>query len=54
MGRGAQLVLGLAPDHRGLMPDSDVARLKVASGAKVSALYTKPLLGGKEIRSRGW
>jgi alpha-L-fucosidase len=27
VGRGAQLVLGLAPDNRGLMPDVDVARL---------------------------
>lgn len=28
VGRGAQLVLGLAPDNRGLPPESDVARLK--------------------------
>jgi alpha-L-fucosidase len=28
IGRGAQLMLGLAPDNRGLLPDSDVARLK--------------------------
>ena len=28
VGRGAQLMLGLAPDRRGLIPDSDVARLK--------------------------
>ncbi|MFP5235087.1 MAG: alpha-L-fucosidase [Acidobacteriota bacterium] len=28
VGRGAQLMLGLAPDRRGLLPDSDVARLK--------------------------
>lgn len=28
VGRGAQLVLGLAPDDRGLLPESDVARLK--------------------------
>jgi alpha-L-fucosidase len=27
-GRGAQLMLGLAPDRRGLLPDSDVARLQ--------------------------
>jgi alpha-L-fucosidase len=27
-GRGAQLMLGLAPDRRGLLPDSDVARLE--------------------------
>jgi len=28
IGRGAQLMLGLAPDNRGLLPDSDAARLK--------------------------
>jgi len=28
VGRGAQLILGLAPDRRGLLPESDVARLE--------------------------
>lgn len=28
VGHGAQLMLGVAPDRRGLLPDSDVARLK--------------------------
>ena len=28
VGRGAQLMLGLAPDRHGLLPDSDVARLE--------------------------
>jgi alpha-L-fucosidase len=28
VGHGAQLMLGLAPDRRGLLPDSDVARLE--------------------------
>jgi len=28
VGRGAQLMLGLAPDRRGLLPDADVARLE--------------------------
>jgi alpha-L-fucosidase len=28
VGRGAQLMLGLAPDNRGLLPDSDVKRLE--------------------------
>jgi alpha-L-fucosidase len=28
VGRGAQLMLGLAPDRRGLLPESDTARLK--------------------------
>jgi alpha-L-fucosidase len=28
VGRGAQLMLGVAPDNRGLLPEADVARLK--------------------------
>ena len=28
VGRGGQLMLGIAPDNRGLLPDADVARLK--------------------------
>ena len=28
VGRGAQLMLGVAPDNRGLLPDSDVKRLE--------------------------
>jgi len=28
VGRGGQLMLGLAPDNKGLLPDADVARLK--------------------------
>lgn len=43
VGRGAQLVLGLAPDTRGLMPEVDVARLK-EFGARLNVLYGKPLL----------
>ncbi len=38
VGRGAQLMLGLAPDDRGLLPDSDVQRLK-EFGAAVKAIY---------------
>jgi alpha-L-fucosidase len=44
VGRGAQLVLGLAPDNRGLMPQVDVARLK-EFGDRVQAIYGNPLLG---------
>ncbi|MCU0226344.1 MAG: alpha-L-fucosidase [Bryobacterales bacterium] len=44
VGRGAQLVLGLAPDDRGLMPDVDVARLQ-EFGDGVQAVYGDPLLG---------
>ena len=33
VGRGAQLMLGLAPDRRGLLPESDVARLEELGSA---------------------
>ncbi len=33
VGRGGQLMLGLAPDSRGLLPESDVARLKELGNA---------------------
>ncbi len=38
VGRGAQLMLGLAPDRRGLLPDSDVARLR-EFGAEIRRIY---------------
>jgi alpha-L-fucosidase len=38
VGRGAQLMIGLAPDRRGLLPDSDVARLE-EFGKAVRARY---------------
>jgi len=38
VGRGAQLMLGLAPDDRGLLPDSDVKRL-AEFGAAVRSIY---------------
>ncbi len=38
VGRGAQLVLGLAPDKRGLLPESDVARLK-EFGGEIRRIY---------------
>lgn len=44
VGRGAQLVLGLAPDNRGLMPETDAARLQ-EFGALLDRVYGKPLLG---------
>jgi alpha-L-fucosidase len=42
VGRGGQLVLGIAPDRRGLLPDLDVARLK-EFGAAVRNRYGKNL-----------
>jgi alpha-L-fucosidase len=38
VGHGAQLMLGVAPDNRGLIPDSDAARLK-EFGAAIRARY---------------
>jgi alpha-L-fucosidase len=38
VGRGAQLVLGLAPDNRGLLPESDVARLR-SFGDEIRRIY---------------
>ena len=47
VGRGAQLVLGLAPDRRGLLPESDVARLKEL-GDEVRRLYGQDSDGPEE------
>ena len=38
VGRGAQLVLGIAPDDRGLLPDPDVKRLE-EFGAEIQRIY---------------
>jgi alpha-L-fucosidase len=38
VGRGAQLMIGLAPDQRGLLPDSDVARLR-EFGDEIRRIY---------------
>ncbi len=42
VGRGAQLLLGLAPDERGLMPESDVARLR-EFGETIHRIYANNL-----------
>jgi alpha-L-fucosidase len=42
VGHGAQLMLGLAPDRRGLLPDSDVARLE-KFGKTIRARYANNL-----------
>lgn len=39
VGRGGQLMLGLAPDRRGLLPESDVARLR-EFGAAIRERYS--------------
>lgn len=43
VGRGGQLVLGIAPDERGLIPDADVARLK-EFGDSVRSAYGNNLV----------
>jgi alpha-L-fucosidase len=42
VGRGGQLMLGLAPDRRGLLPDADVQRLR-EFGAAIRARYATNL-----------
>ena len=50
VGHGAQLVLGLAPDRRGLLPESDVARLR-EFGDAVRKIYSKNLAQGGTYRA---
>lgn len=42
VGRGAQLVLGIAPDSRGLLPEADVRRLE-EFGAEIRRIYGSPV-----------
>jgi alpha-L-fucosidase len=42
VGRGGQLMLGLAPDRRGLLPEADVARLR-EFGDAIRTRYSKNL-----------
>lgn len=43
VGRGGQLMVGIAPDPRGLLPDADVARLK-EFGAAIQERFTHNLI----------
>ena len=43
LGRGGQLMLGLAPDRRGLLPEADVARLQ-EFGAAIRKRYSANLM----------
>jgi alpha-L-fucosidase len=52
VGRGAQLMLGVAPDNRGLLPDSDAARLK-EFGAAVQKRYARNLAQGHGVGPEG-
>jgi len=49
IGRGAQLMLGIAPDRRGLLPEADVQRLK-EFGAAIGERYGKNLIAS-HVRS---
>ncbi len=46
IGRGANLLVNMTPDNRGLIPDLEVARLK-AFGKKLEACYSQPLAATK-------
>jgi len=48
VGYGAQLMLGVAPDNRGLVPESDAARLR-EFGAAIRRMYSNNLAGGGSI-----
>jgi len=48
IGRGGQLMLGLAPDRRGLLPDADVKRL-AEFGAAIRERYSENLITKEHI-----
>jgi alpha-L-fucosidase len=48
VGRGGQLMLGLAPDRRGLLPESDVNRLKEL-GAAITQRYKTNLVAQRIV-----
>jgi len=48
IGRGGQLMLGLAPDRRGLLPDADVTRLQ-EFGAAIRRRYSDNLIAKEHI-----
>jgi alpha-L-fucosidase len=50
VGRGGQLMLGLAPDKRGLLPDADVKRLE-EFGAAVRKRYASNLMANERVRT---
>lgn len=50
IGRGAQLMLGVAPDRRGLLPDADAKRLQ-EFGTAIRRRYAVNLIAKEHIRS---
>ena len=52
IGRGGQLMLGLSPDRRGMLPDADVERLE-EFGAAIRKRYGRNLIANEHIRGQG-
>lgn len=50
IGRGGQLMLGLAPDRRGLLPDADVKRLE-EFGAAIRKRHAENLIAKEHVRT---
>jgi alpha-L-fucosidase len=50
IGRGGQLMLGLAPDRRGLLPDADVRRLE-EFGSAIRQRYAQNLIAKEHVRA---
>lgn len=50
VGRGGQLMLGLAPDRRGLLPAADVQRLE-EFGSAIRSRYSNNLIAPEHIRN---
>src|SRR5205807_388646 len=50
VGRGGQLMLGLAPDRRGLLPDADVKRLE-EFGVALRKRYTENLVAKEHLKA---
>jgi len=50
VGRGGQLMLGVAPDRRGLLPDADVSRLE-EFGAAIRNRYSNNLIAREHIHN---
>src|SRR5579884_2651426 len=50
IGHGGQLMLGVAPDRRGLLPDADVKRLE-EFGAAIRERYSENLIAREHIRN---
>jgi len=52
IGRGGQLMLGLSPDRRGMLPEADVNRLE-QFGAAIRQRYGRNLIAKEHIRGQG-